>query len=57
MEFDKWDFRDGDQKRLVSRRLDYERPDSRRKEIIAAIHCKLREYGTLTASFQSGLLY
>ena len=56
VEFDKWDFRDGDQKRLVSRRLDYGRPDSRRKEIVAAVHCKLREYGTLTTSFQSGLL-
>ena len=49
MEFDKWDFRDGDQKRLVSRRRDYGRPDSRRREIIAAVHCKLKEYGTLTA--------
>lgn len=57
VEFDKWDFRDGDQRRLVSRRLDYERPDSRRKEIIASVHSKLEEYGTLTASFQSGLLY
>ena len=56
VDFDKWDFRDGDQKRLVSRRLDYERPDSRRREIIATVHCKLKEYGTLTVSSLSGLI-
>ena len=56
VDFDKWDFRDGDQKRLVSRRLDYERPDSRRREIIANVHCKLKEYGTLTVSSLSGLI-
>ena len=56
VEFDKWEFRDGDQKRLVSRRLDYERADSRRKEIVASVHSKLKEYGTLTASLQFGLI-
>ena len=48
VKFDKWEFRDGDQRRLVSRRLDYEYPDSRRKEIITAVHRKLQEYGALT---------
>ncbi|KAL9075474.1 MAG: hypothetical protein Q9161_001546 [Pseudevernia consocians] len=43
-EFDKWEFRDGDQRRLLSRRLDYERPDSIRKEIVAKVHSKLKEY-------------
>ena len=56
VDFDKWDFRDGDQKRLISRRLDYGRPDSRRREIIAAVHSKLKEYGTLTISSQSGFI-
>ena len=51
--FDQWDFRDGDPRRLVSRRLDYDRRDSRRREIVAAMHCKLKEYGTLTTSFHS----
>ena len=51
MDHDKWDFRDGDYKRLMSRRLDYERPDSRRKEIMATVHGKLKEYGTLTVFF------
>lgn len=44
VDFDKWEFRDGDPKQLVSRRLDYERPNSRRKEIIASVHSKLKEY-------------
>lgn len=55
VDFDKWDFRDGDPKQLVSRRLDYERPNSRRKEIMTSVHSKLKEYGTSTASLQSGL--
>lgn len=57
VEHDKWEFRDGEQKRLVSRRLDYERPDSVRREIVASVHSKLKEYGTLTGSFQSVLVY
>lgn len=44
VEHDKWEFRDGEQKRLVSRRLDYERPDSVRREIVASVHSKLKEY-------------
>ena len=48
-DFDRWDFSDGDPRRLVSRRVDYERPDSRRREIMAIVHSKLKEYGTLTA--------
>ena len=48
-DFDKWNFRDGDPRLLVSRRLDYGRPDSRRREIMASVHSKLKEYGTLTA--------
>lgn len=56
MEFDRWEFRDGIPKRLNSRRRDYEGPDSRRKEIIASVHNKLKEYGMLTASFLSMLV-
>lgn len=43
-DFDKWNFRDGDPRLLVSRRLDYGRPDSRRPEIMASVHSKLKEY-------------
>lgn len=54
-EQDKWEFRDGDPRRLVSRRSDYGRPDSRRREIMYSVHSKLKEYGMLMASFSTGL--
>ena len=49
---DKWEFRDGNQTLLVSRRHDV-RPNSYRKEVIAAVHSKLKEYGILMAPLWS----
>jgi len=47
---DKWDFSDGNPTLLVSRRLDYERHESIRKEIMAKLHDKLAQYGKLRLS-------
>ena len=55
--FDKWELRDGDLKRLTSHRMDYESQDSRRKEIMAAVHEKLKEYGMTTILLHSRLRF
>ena len=43
--FDQWENRDGEFRRMTSRRLDYGRQDSRRRELMALIHQKLQQYG------------
>ena len=43
--FDQWEDRDGEPRRLTSRRLDYGRPESRRRELMISIHQKLQQYG------------
>lgn len=42
---DRWESRDGDPQLLISRRLNH---DSRRKELIAALHSRLAQYGKLS---------
>ncbi|KAL6713931.1 hypothetical protein ACLMJK_008425 [Lecanora helva] len=42
--YDKWEFRDGQPRRMTSRRLDYGRQESRRKELMSQIHQKLKQY-------------
>jgi hypothetical protein len=44
---DKWEFRDGDYKKLLSRRKDYARDDSLRRKLVSKIHSKLAQYGKL----------
>ncbi|KAL2042159.1 hypothetical protein N7G274_005347 [Stereocaulon virgatum] len=41
---DKWEFRDGDYKKLLSRRKDYARDDSLRRNLVSKIHSKLAQY-------------
>ncbi len=43
----KWEYSDGDDKRLVSRRRDWAKGDSPRKELIEKINSKLKEYGKI----------
>ena len=43
--FDQWEDRDGEPRRMASRRLDYGRRDSRRRELMGQIHQKLEQYG------------
>ena len=47
---DKWEFSDGDPKRLVSRRRDRGVGDSRRQDLVAKLHTKLKEYGELRST-------
>ena len=42
---DKWEFREGDHKNLLSRRKDYRKNDSGRRDLMQQIHDKLRQYG------------
>ena len=42
---DRWEFSDGDPKKLISRRRDSAVSDSRRQELIATLHAKLKQYG------------
>ena len=44
---DRWEFSDGDPKKLVSRRRDRAVGDSRRQELITKAHVKLKQYGKL----------
>lgn len=46
---DRWEFSDGDPKKLISRRRDRAVGDSRRQELIAKLHVKLKQYGKLQA--------
>lgn len=42
---DRWEYSDGQPKRLISRRKDNASGDSRRKELIDNLHSKLAQYG------------
>ena len=44
---DKWEDKDGDYKKLLSRRKDYVKDDSGRKTLVNEIHSKLAQYGKL----------
>ncbi len=44
---DRWEFRDGSPKRLVSRRLDNASENPARKELMEKLHSKLAQYGKL----------
>ena len=48
---DRWEFSDGDPKKLVSRRRDRALGDSRRQDLVAKLHAKLKEYGKLQAQY------
>lgn len=54
---DEWEFSDGNPTMLNSRRLDYDRPRSRRKELVASLHAKLAQYGELRAEHSSPSLH
>ena len=41
---DRWEFSDGDPKKLISRRRDRAVGGSRRQELIAKLHAKLKQY-------------
>ncbi len=43
--FDKWEFKNGDPTKLVSRRKDHAFRESRRKELVGKLHVKLAQYG------------
>lgn len=44
---DKWEFRDGDDKLLLSRRRTYRKDDSERRELLIQLRSKLAEYGEI----------
>ena len=44
---DQWEYRDGEPRRMTSRRLDYGRKESKRKELMDKVHLKLEKYGKL----------
>jgi len=44
-DLDRWEFSDGEPKRLISRRKDDSFQDSRRKELVSKLHNKLAQYG------------
>ena len=46
---DRWEFSDGDLKKLISRRRDCAVGDSRRQELVTKAHVKLKQYGELQA--------
>lgn len=48
--FDKWESKNGDPTKLVSRRKDNAFRDSRRKELVSKLQAKLAQYGTHQSS-------
>ena len=49
---DKWEVKEGDYRTLLSRRRDYRKNDSERKELVQKIHSKLAQYGGLIPAHQ-----
>lgn len=43
--FDRWESKNGDPAKLVSRRKDHAFRESRRKELVGKLHIKLAQYG------------
>ncbi len=46
---DRWEFSDGDPKKLISRRRDRAVGGKRRQELVAELHGKLKQYSKLQA--------
>ena len=50
-DLDKWEFRDGDSKKLVSRRRDCAVGHAKRQDLVAKLHTKLKQYGKSQAQY------
>lgn len=49
---DRWEFSDGDPKKLVSRRRDRALGHKNRQDLIVKLHAKLKQYGKLQAQYR-----